>query len=68
MKEAELTKQESSQLLRHSMASLMVEVPGITLDKKHQTNYIGFGDLFEETGYGFIGGRASTKCEYNILI
>ena len=54
--------------MRQSMASLLTQVPSFSLDKKNKTNTIGYADLFDQTGYGFIGGRSKTICKYTILI
>ena len=42
-------------------------IGSFSINKKND-NTIAYGELFEQTGYGFIGGRAKVTCEYNILI
>lgn len=68
MKEVSLSKIETSQFLRQSMASFIDKVPNFSLDPKQKTNKIAYGDLFDEVGYGFIGCKSKVTCKYNILI
>lgn len=64
----EVSKQEASLILRHSLVSLIEDLKNYSLDSKKRDEQICFANLFNEIGHAFVGVRSKKVCPYNILI
>lgn len=68
MQEVNLSKPQTSAILRQSMASLISSMTNYSLDVNKKYEEIVFANLFEEVGYGFVGVRMKRSCPYRVLI
>lgn len=68
MEEVQLSKKETSSILRSAMASMIGQLTSYSLDVTKKYEEIVFANLFDEVGYGFVGVRMKKQCPYRILI
>lgn len=50
------------------MASFFDRIPHYLIDKNTKDGRVGFGNLFVEAGYGFVGVQLKKSCYFSILI